>query len=282
MYTFHMAHIDDFELNFFSYSDEILYHARLHPECYTNNLEESHVADLHKALLEVTKIAVEMDADSSKFPDNWLMLHRWGKGKKAKEENKLPSGEQVEFVTVGGRTSAYVPVLQKKVGPSAEERKPPKKTKRKNVKEDEEDGSAEEMVETAKAPKKRQVKKETKEMTSVPEEDRAAKAPRKRRVKKEIEEQSSVLEVTKGAKASKKRQGKKEVGQPSSALKDAIAEIPAVQDEKSANGIESEAIRERKIEHKEHKGPVKVAKPEKDGDTRTSDFTGLRRSSRRK
>jgi hypothetical protein len=101
-----------------TYRDEILFHARLHPECYTQNLGESHVADLHKAILEVTKTAVETDADSSKFPANWLMLHRWGKGK-ATKNNKLPTGEQVEFLKVGGRTSAFVKALQRYVGPVA-------------------------------------------------------------------------------------------------------------------------------------------------------------------
>ncbi|KAF8252353.1 hypothetical protein K440DRAFT_578112 [Wilcoxina mikolae CBS 423.85] len=101
--------------------DEILYHARLHPECYTHNLEESHISDLHKALCFVTRTAVETDADSSKFPENWLFLHRWGKGKKGGNVNKLPTGEKVEFLTVGGRTSAYIRGLQRKVGPVAGE-----------------------------------------------------------------------------------------------------------------------------------------------------------------
>jgi formamidopyrimidine-DNA glycosylase len=139
---------------FFFDRDEILYHARLHPECYTHNLEESHVTDLHKALLEVTKIAVQTDADSYKFPKNWLMLHRWGKGKKGENTNKLPSGERVEFVTVGGRTSAFIRALQKKVGPSAEDSKPPRNTKRKNAKR-EEDGNTKEDSKSMKASKRR-------------------------------------------------------------------------------------------------------------------------------
>lgn len=126
-------------------SDEILYHARLHPECYTHNLDESHVADLHSALCYVTKTAVETDADNSKFPKNWLMLHRWGKGKKGENVNKLPSGEQVEFLTVGGRTSAYIRKLQRKVGPVVgEDKKPNGGGKRKKAKpeDDEDDRSA--------------------------------------------------------------------------------------------------------------------------------------------
>ncbi|KAF8533150.1 ATFPG-1/ATFPG-2/ATMMH-1/ATMMH-2/FPG-1/FPG-2 [Trichophaea hybrida] len=118
--------------------DEILYHARLHPECYTHNLEESHISDLHKALCFITKTAVETDADSSKFPKNWLFLHRWGKGKKGEKVNKLPTGEKVEFLTVGGRTSAYIRGLQRKVSPVVgEEEKGNGKRKNPKLEDDE-------------------------------------------------------------------------------------------------------------------------------------------------
>jgi len=43
------------------------------------------------------------------------MLHRWGKEKKGGDVNKLPNGEQVEFLKVCGRTSAYVRKLQEDV-----------------------------------------------------------------------------------------------------------------------------------------------------------------------
>ena len=46
------------------------------------------------------------------------MKHRWGKGKKG-NANSLPNGAKIEFVTVGGRTSAVVPSVQKKTGPVA-------------------------------------------------------------------------------------------------------------------------------------------------------------------
>lgn len=113
--------------------------------------------DIHKALLEVTKIAVDTDADSSKFPKNWLMIHRWGKGKKS-NDNKLPSGEQIEYLTVGGRTSAYVRNLQRKVGPvsvggntkSSGKRK--KATKKEDKTEDEDELSSD-----SEAPKKKAV-----------------------------------------------------------------------------------------------------------------------------
>lgn len=55
-------------------------------------------------------------ADSDKFPEDWLFKHRWGKGKK-NTPSVLPNGERITFLTVGGRTSAVVPSVQKKTGP---------------------------------------------------------------------------------------------------------------------------------------------------------------------
>ena len=60
-------------------------------------------------------MAVETLADSSKFPEEWLFKHRWGKGKKD-SPNVLPNGAKIKHVTVGGRTSAIVPSVQKKTG----------------------------------------------------------------------------------------------------------------------------------------------------------------------
>jgi formamidopyrimidine-DNA glycosylase len=61
---------------------------------------------------------VEVLADSDKFPEHWLFKHRWSKGKKNKSST-LPNGEKITFLTVGGRTSAVVPSVQKKTGPVA-------------------------------------------------------------------------------------------------------------------------------------------------------------------
>ena len=42
------------------------------------------------------------------------MKYRWSKGKTG--GNTLPNGEKIIFLTVGGRTSAVVPSVQKKSG----------------------------------------------------------------------------------------------------------------------------------------------------------------------
>jgi formamidopyrimidine-DNA glycosylase len=58
-------------------SDEILYLARVHPEQRCNTLTETQLIDLHNQTQEVCRIAVEANADDSKFPENWLFKHRW-------------------------------------------------------------------------------------------------------------------------------------------------------------------------------------------------------------
>ncbi|KAF2733158.1 TPR-like protein [Polyplosphaeria fusca] len=94
--------------------DEVMYQARLHPEQYSNTFSDAQVKQLHDAMMLVCKVAVEANADSDKFPEDWLMKHRWGKGKK--DGGRLPNGAKITFLKVGGRTSAVVPSVQKKTG----------------------------------------------------------------------------------------------------------------------------------------------------------------------
>ena len=98
--------------------DEILYHAKIHPEQYSNTLTAGQISQLHKSIHHVCGLAVELLADSEKFPEEWLFKHRWGKGKKDAPKT-LPNGKRITFVTVGGRTSAVIASVQKKTGPVA-------------------------------------------------------------------------------------------------------------------------------------------------------------------
>ncbi|OJA17524.1 hypothetical protein AZE42_10089 [Rhizopogon vesiculosus] len=94
-------------------ADEILYQAKVHPEQRCNTLHQTQVDALHREVADVCRIAVEANADVDKYPSHWLFKHRWGKGKKA-QSMKLPSGEPatIKWITVGGRTSAYVTEVQ--------------------------------------------------------------------------------------------------------------------------------------------------------------------------
>jgi ribosomal protein S13 len=57
--------------------DEVLYHARIHPEQRCNSLSEEQVQALHQQIRDVCTFAVKVNADNSKFPDNWLFRYRW-------------------------------------------------------------------------------------------------------------------------------------------------------------------------------------------------------------
>ncbi|KAF7890734.1 uncharacterized protein EAF01_010543 [Botrytis porri] len=95
--------------------DEILYNARLHPEQYSYTFSSEEIKRLHTSMMSICQTAVDLLADSSKFPDDWMFKHRWGKGKKD-GPTALPNGEKITFLTVGGRTSCVVPSVQKKTG----------------------------------------------------------------------------------------------------------------------------------------------------------------------
>ncbi|PHT88492.1 Formamidopyrimidine-DNA glycosylase [Capsicum annuum] len=91
-------------------ADEVLYQARLHPMQSASSISKEHCATLLKCINEVTEFAVQVDADCSCFPSEWLFHYRWGK-----KPGKV-NGKKIEFITAGGRTSAFVPDLQKNTG----------------------------------------------------------------------------------------------------------------------------------------------------------------------
>ncbi|KFH41134.1 Formamidopyrimidine-DNA glycosylase-like protein [Hapsidospora chrysogenum ATCC 11550] len=94
-------------------ADETLYHAKLHPEQYCDEFSDAEITSLFKSIRYVCQTAVDKLGDSGQFPEHWLFSYRWGKGSKG---HSLPNGETLAFIKVGGRTSCYVPAVQKKTG----------------------------------------------------------------------------------------------------------------------------------------------------------------------
>ncbi len=101
-----------------------MYNAKLHPEQYSDTFSAAQLKQLHKSILYICQTAVDLLADSSKFPEEWLFKHRWGKGKKD-SVTTLPNGAKITFLTVGGRTSCVIPSVQKKTGAVAGDVKEP-------------------------------------------------------------------------------------------------------------------------------------------------------------
>lgn len=83
-------------------ADEILYQAMIHPAQYTNTLTEKELDDMYYKMKFICETAVEAEADENKFPDDWLMKHRWNKGKKNENKGRLPNGMLLQFETVSG------------------------------------------------------------------------------------------------------------------------------------------------------------------------------------
>ncbi|KAK5675186.1 hypothetical protein LTS10_012260 [Elasticomyces elasticus] len=203
-------------------ADEIMYQARLHPEQYSYTFSDEQIESLHKALMDVCTLAVETNADSSQFPETWLMKHRWNKGKKGAEANVLPNGEKIVHVTVGGRTSAIVPSVQKKTAAAAGDDgdgKPAKRGKRKakvvEKEEDEKEEGEEEEVEKPTLRRQRAAKKAKVEPESSEEEDEEVEKPAPRKAKgakkAKVEPESSEEEVTVPTKKSSRSRKSTEV-----------------------------------------------------------------------
>ena len=81
--------------------------------------------DLFDKIVSICDTAVECEADSDRFPRDWLFHRRWEKGKKGKKKNdrkvvkgisKRAAKETVAFLTVGGRTTAVVSSTWRKRG----------------------------------------------------------------------------------------------------------------------------------------------------------------------
>ena len=90
-------------------ADEVLYQAGLDPRRPASSLSREEVGRLRSRLRDIVRRAVAVDADSTRFPRTWLFHRRWGR----KLGAHTPRGEPIHFLTVGGRTTAWVPTRQR-------------------------------------------------------------------------------------------------------------------------------------------------------------------------
>jgi len=90
-------------------ADEILFQAKISPHHLASDLTPAQIKTLHKQVLAVCKKAVAVSANYDRFPKNWLFHHRWGKNKNA----KTSAGKKIIHEEIGGRTTAWVPTVQK-------------------------------------------------------------------------------------------------------------------------------------------------------------------------
>ncbi|XP_062155475.1 formamidopyrimidine-DNA glycosylase-like isoform X1 [Alnus glutinosa] len=120
-------------------ADEVLYQARIHPLQIAFSLSKENCANLHKCIKEVVEKAIEVGADSSQFPKNWIFHSR------EKKSKAFVDGKKIDFIKAGGRTAAYVPELQKLSGNQAAKAvgEPKKRTSKKKSGGNDDDDSDE-------------------------------------------------------------------------------------------------------------------------------------------
>ncbi|XP_066379226.1 formamidopyrimidine-DNA glycosylase-like [Miscanthus floridulus] len=95
-------------------ADEVLYQARIHPGQTASKISKDKCEMLHQCIKEVIEESLKVGADSNQFPEKWIFHSREKKPGKA-----FVDGKKIDFITIGGRTSAYVPELQKLDGTDA-------------------------------------------------------------------------------------------------------------------------------------------------------------------
>jgi formamidopyrimidine-DNA glycosylase len=90
-------------------ADEVLYQAAVDPRRPASSLERQEVVRLRARLASVVRRAVDVEADADRFPRTWLFHRRWGR----EEGARTARGEPIVHLTVGGRTTAWVPSRQR-------------------------------------------------------------------------------------------------------------------------------------------------------------------------
>ena len=87
--------------------DDILFAAGISPHRRVGELTLDEVKALRKATKSIVEKAVQVEADSTRFPKEWLFHQRW----EAKKGGELGDGLLVE--TVAGRTTVWSPSQQR-------------------------------------------------------------------------------------------------------------------------------------------------------------------------
>jgi len=90
-------------------ADEVLYQARIAPGRQACDLRPHEARRLRSSILRVIGKAVAVDADSSRYPKSWLFHHRWRRN----ADIVTHRGEKIVHTTIAGRTTAWVPAVQK-------------------------------------------------------------------------------------------------------------------------------------------------------------------------
>lgn len=89
-------------------ADEILFQSRIDPHKIAMKLRPDEIKKLLQKMRSVTNLAIRVGANPEKYPKTWLFHKRWGH-----KNNPTIFGHKIRYETVAGRTTAWVPEIQK-------------------------------------------------------------------------------------------------------------------------------------------------------------------------
>ncbi len=90
-------------------ADEVLYQAGIDPRRRAHTLSDAEVRRLRAKIRSVVTTSVRARSDSDRYPRTWLFHDRWGRSAGA----VTARGERIRYDTIGGRTTAWVPTVQR-------------------------------------------------------------------------------------------------------------------------------------------------------------------------
>ncbi|MGZ7160713.1 MAG: Fpg/Nei family DNA glycosylase, partial [Methanobacterium sp.] len=91
------------------YSDEISYHAQIHPKTSFNALNDAKITEIFNIMNEILKEAIKRDLRGENLPDSYIIPHR-------KRDGKCPnSNTKLKTIKISGRTSYFCPDCQKEI-----------------------------------------------------------------------------------------------------------------------------------------------------------------------
>ena len=93
-------------------ADEVLYQAGIAPKRKAATLTTAEARRLRAKIRSVIGLAVRSDSDSDRYPRWWLFHRRWGHRRGGPPATTV-RGEQIRHETVAGRTTAWVPSVQR-------------------------------------------------------------------------------------------------------------------------------------------------------------------------
>jgi len=93
-------------------ADEVLYQAGIAPKRKAATLTAAEARRLRAKIRSVIGLAVRSDSDSDRYPRWWLFHRRWGHRRGGPPATTV-RGEHIRHETVAGRSTAWVPSVQR-------------------------------------------------------------------------------------------------------------------------------------------------------------------------